>query len=81
MCMCTNGEENVHLLCFCRRNESIIGPRAFLTKQIGAMTVTGDDPKKFAAAVAEYSKKVCKLSASFHRWLPFVDWVFQHKHV
>jgi hypothetical protein len=45
--------------CFCRRNEAIIGPRPYLNKQMGgAITVAGDDPKKFAAAVAEYSKKV-----------------------
>ena len=29
-----------------------------MTKQAGAITVAGDDPRKFAAAVAEYSKKV-----------------------
>ncbi|XP_053377953.1 cilia- and flagella-associated protein 54-like isoform X4 [Mercenaria mercenaria] len=41
-----------------RRNEQIIGIRAFLTKQPGGtMTVTGDDPKKFAAAMVEYSKE------------------------
>ena len=41
-----------------RRNEQIIGVRAFLTKQPGGtMTVTGDDPKKFAAAMVEYSKE------------------------
>jgi len=44
--------------CVCRRNEQIIGIRAFLTKQPGGtMTVTGDDPKKFAAAMVEYSKE------------------------
>ncbi|KAK7102964.1 hypothetical protein V1264_021114 [Littorina saxatilis] len=40
-----------------KRNESIIGPRAFMSKQVGAITVAGNDPKKFAAAMAEYSKK------------------------
>ncbi|KAL8594729.1 hypothetical protein ACOMHN_051675 [Nucella lapillus] len=40
-----------------KRNESIIGSRAFVSKQIGAITVAGDDPKKFSVAVAEYSKK------------------------
>ncbi|GFO44544.1 hypothetical protein PoB_007104900 [Plakobranchus ocellatus] len=39
-----------------KRNESIIGTRAFLNKQPGAVTVSGDDPKKFAAAMVEYSK-------------------------
>lgn len=40
-----------------KRNEAIIGPRAFMSKQPGAITVAGDDPKKFAAAMVEYSKK------------------------
>jgi len=45
-----------------RRNEQIIGVRAFLTKQPGGtMTVTGDDPKKFAAAMIEYSKEKVKV--------------------
>ncbi|KAK3792964.1 hypothetical protein RRG08_060658 [Elysia crispata] len=39
-----------------KRNESIIGTRAFLNKQPGAVTVSGDDPRKFAAAMVEYSK-------------------------
>ena len=49
------------LLFILRRNEQIIGLRAFLTKQPGGtMTVTGDDPKKFAAAMVEYSKEKVK---------------------
>ncbi|RUS83830.1 hypothetical protein EGW08_008411 [Elysia chlorotica] len=39
-----------------KRNESIIGTRAFLNKQPGAVTVSGDDPRKFAAAMVEYTK-------------------------
>jgi hypothetical protein len=40
----------------CRRNESIIGSKATVGKQPGATTIIGDDPKKFAAALVEYSK-------------------------
>ncbi|ESO99725.1 hypothetical protein LOTGIDRAFT_238729 [Lottia gigantea] len=39
-----------------KRNEQIIGNRAFMSKQPGAITVSGDDPKKFAAAMVEYTK-------------------------
>lgn len=39
-----------------KRNETI-GPKAYMSKQVGAITVAGNDPKKYAAAVAEYSKK------------------------
>lgn len=48
-------------MCFssCRRNEQIIGTKPFLGKQPahGVVTVTGDDPKRFAAAVVEYNKE------------------------
>ena len=47
---------HVSFFCCYRRNESIIGTRAFLNKQPGAVTVSGDDPRKFAAAMVEYSK-------------------------
>ncbi|XP_069141650.1 cilia- and flagella-associated protein 54-like isoform X4 [Argopecten irradians] len=42
-----------------RRNEQIIGMKPFLGKQPGAgvVTVTGDDPKRFHAAVVEYNKE------------------------
>jgi len=30
--------------------------KPFLGKQPGVVTVTGDDPKRFAAAVVEYNK-------------------------
>ncbi|KAK3608116.1 hypothetical protein CHS0354_004771 [Potamilus streckersoni] len=41
-----------------RRNEQIIGVRAFMTKQPGGtIIVSGDDPKKFAAAMVEYSRE------------------------
>ena len=39
-----------------RRNENIIGTRANIGKQPGAMTIIGDDPKKYAAAMVEYNK-------------------------
>ncbi|KAL3852227.1 hypothetical protein ACJMK2_015897, partial [Sinanodonta woodiana] len=40
------------------RNEQIIGVRAFMTKQPGGtIIISGDDPKKFAAAMVEYSKE------------------------
>ena len=39
-----------------RRNEQIIGGKTTVSKQPGAYTVVGDDPKKFAAAMVEYSK-------------------------
>ncbi|KAK6177089.1 hypothetical protein SNE40_015265 [Patella caerulea] len=47
-------EDCVHWLQ--KRNEQIIGNRAYMTKQPGAITVSGDDPRKFAAAMVEYSK-------------------------
>ncbi|XP_064633928.1 cilia- and flagella-associated protein 54-like isoform X3 [Lineus longissimus] len=40
-----------------KRNEQIIGNKAIVVKQPGALTVAGDDPKKFAAAMVEYSKE------------------------
>lgn len=46
-----------HKLMFCRRNETILGSKAIISKQIGAMAVQGDDPKKFAAAMVEYNKQ------------------------
>lgn len=42
--------------CF-RRNEMIIGSKAIFSKQVGAMAVQGDDPKKFAAAMVEYNRQ------------------------
>ncbi|XP_006820960.1 cilia- and flagella-associated protein 54-like [Saccoglossus kowalevskii] len=39
-----------------RRNETLSAIKATLSKQPGAVTVAGDDPKKFAAAVVEYNK-------------------------
>ncbi|ELU16988.1 hypothetical protein CAPTEDRAFT_224115 [Capitella teleta] len=45
-----------------KRNENIIGTRTTIGKQPGAMTLIGDDPKKFQAALVEYSKeKPCNL--------------------
>ncbi len=44
------------LLCLIRRNEQILGTKVQVSKQPGAMTVIGDDPKKFAAAMVEYSQ-------------------------
>ena len=42
-----------------RRNEQIIGMKPFLGKQTGAgvVTVAGDDPKRFQAAMVEYNKE------------------------
>ncbi|XP_041347318.1 cilia- and flagella-associated protein 54-like [Gigantopelta aegis] len=40
-----------------KRNEQIIGPRAYMSKQPGVITVSGDDPKKFSAAMLEYRKE------------------------
>ncbi|XP_055883699.1 cilia- and flagella-associated protein 54-like isoform X2 [Biomphalaria glabrata] len=40
-----------------KRNETFIGPRAYMDKQPGAVIGIGDDPKKFAAAMVEYGKK------------------------
>ncbi|XP_046336681.2 cilia- and flagella-associated protein 54-like isoform X2 [Haliotis rufescens] len=39
-----------------KRNEQILGNRMFMSKQPGVITIGGDDPKKFAAAMVEYSK-------------------------
>ncbi|XP_071960070.1 cilia- and flagella-associated protein 54-like [Antedon mediterranea] len=39
-----------------RRNEHLSSAKLILTKQQGALTVAGDDPKKFAAAAIEFSK-------------------------
>ncbi|XP_077980140.1 cilia- and flagella-associated protein 54-like [Glandiceps talaboti] len=39
-----------------KRNETLSAIKATLSKQPGAVTVAGDDPKKFAAAVVEYNK-------------------------
>lgn len=40
-----------------RRNDTIVGSKAILSKQVGAMAVQGDDPKKFAAAMVEYNRQ------------------------
>lgn len=42
---------------FCRRNEMVIGSKAIISKQVGAIAVQGDDPKKFAAAMVEYNRQ------------------------
>ncbi|XP_038069719.1 cilia- and flagella-associated protein 54-like [Patiria miniata] len=39
-----------------RRNEQLSAVKATLSKQPGGVTVVGDDPKKYAAAVIEYTK-------------------------
>ncbi|XP_022098854.1 cilia- and flagella-associated protein 54-like [Acanthaster planci] len=39
-----------------RRNEQLSAVKATLSKQPGGVTVAGDDPKKYAAAVIEYTK-------------------------
>jgi hypothetical protein len=49
-------------LWFFRRNEQIIGSKSIVVKQPGALTVAGDDPKKFAAAMVEYSKEKVNIS-------------------
>ena len=40
-----------------RRNENLMGTRASIGKQPGAFTIIGDDPKKYAAAMVEYTKE------------------------
>lgn len=40
-----------------RRNEMVIGSKAIISKQVGAIAVQGDDPKKFAAAMVEYNRQ------------------------
>ncbi|XP_071809881.1 cilia- and flagella-associated protein 54-like isoform X2 [Asterias amurensis] len=39
-----------------RRNEQLSAVKATLSKQPGGVTVAGDDPKKYTAAVIEYTK-------------------------
>jgi hypothetical protein len=36
--------------------------RQYLGKQPGVVTVSGDDPKRFAAAMVEYTKEKVKLT-------------------
>lgn len=40
----------------CRRNDQLAGIKTVLARQPGAVAVAGDDPKKYAAVVQEYSK-------------------------
>ena len=47
----------IYCVFVCRRNEQIIGMRQYLGKQPGVVTVSGDDPKRFAAAMVEYTKE------------------------
>lgn len=35
----------------------VIGSKAIINKQVGAIAVQGDDPKKFAAAMVEYNRQ------------------------
>ena len=51
---------DVFLCVPCRRNEQIIGSKFGVGKQPGALTIIGDDPKKYAAAVVEYTKVIVK---------------------
>ena len=39
-----------------------MGTKTMVNKQQGATTIMGDDPKKYAAAVVEYSKDGHKVS-------------------
>ncbi|XP_064604908.1 cilia- and flagella-associated protein 54-like isoform X2 [Liolophura sinensis] len=43
-----------------KRNEQILGIRPAFGKQVGGPNVTGEDPKKFAAAMVEYSRDKSK---------------------
>ncbi|CAL1546460.1 unnamed protein product [Lymnaea stagnalis] len=40
-----------------KRDELLVGPKAFMDKQPGAFVGIGNEPKKFAAAMVEYSGK------------------------
>ena len=39
----------------------MIGSKIAINRQPGAVTVVGDDPKKFAAAMVEYSRDKVKI--------------------
>ena len=58
---------NPTMSCYFRRNEQVIGSKIAINRQPGAVTVVGDDPKKFAAAMVEYSRD--KVRATFHNLL------------
>ena len=45
------------LIPYSRRNENLMGTRASIGKQQGAFTIIGDDPKKYQAAMVEYTKE------------------------
>ncbi|KAH9512479.1 Cilia- and flagella-associated protein 54 [Bulinus truncatus] len=59
--------DDVHIWCddglqwLNKRNETFIGPRAYMDKQPGAVIGFGNDPKKFAAAMVEYGRKKASL--------------------
>ncbi|KAK3102398.1 hypothetical protein FSP39_011137 [Pinctada imbricata] len=40
-----------------KRNENLIGTGKYMGKQPGVVTVSGDDPKRFQAAMVEYNKE------------------------
>ncbi|XP_067928992.1 cilia- and flagella-associated protein 54-like [Watersipora subatra] len=40
-----------------KRNELVLGSKAIISKQLGAVAVQGDDPRKFAAAMVEYNRQ------------------------
>ncbi|XP_071817646.1 cilia- and flagella-associated protein 54-like isoform X3 [Apostichopus japonicus] len=48
-------EETIHWLI--RRNEQLSAIKATINKQAGGLTLAGDDTKKYAAAVVEFSKQ------------------------
>ena len=53
--------EESYNVCYFRRNEQVIGSKIAINRQPGAVTVVGDDPKKFAAAMVEYSRDKVKI--------------------
>ena len=57
-------------LLLCRRNEGLMGTRASIGKQPGAFTIIGDDPKKYAAAMMEYTKEKVRNLLHINQNLP-----------
>ena len=47
----------------------MIGSKIAINRQPGAVTVVGDDPKKFAAAMVEYSRDKVKIVFMIYSYL------------
>lgn len=57
-----------------RRNETFAVNRSIVSKQPGGLAVQGEETRKYAAAVVEFSQDASKKARTKQKWDIFCDW-------